>query len=70
VRRIRRVEEHREGEEGTMSLEQRMNFLLTAAQRAERNGEHHIARALRRMAEDIRPIDLPRTASVTSRDGG
>ena len=53
-----------------MSLEQRMSFLLKAAQRAERNGEHHIARALRRMAEDIRPIDLSRPLWGPARDGG
>lgn len=40
-----------------MSLEQRLNYLLKAALRAERNGDHHLARSLRRMAEDIRPID-------------
>jgi hypothetical protein len=40
-----------------MSLEQRREFLLRAALRAERNGDHRLARALRRMAEDTRPID-------------
>jgi len=38
-----------------MSVEQRMEYLLRAALRAERDGDHHIARSLRRMAEDIRP---------------
>lgn len=46
-----------------MSLEQRLNYLLRAALRAERNGDHHLARSLRRMAEDIRPID-PRLTLV------
>jgi hypothetical protein len=45
------------GEEAAMSLEQRLNYLLNAAVRAERNGDHRLARSLRRMAEDIRPID-------------
>ena len=49
-----------------MSLEQRMIYLLSAAQRAERNGEHQVARALRRMADDIRPIDRDLTPSVSS----
>lgn len=40
-----------------MSLEQRQAYLLNAALRAERNGEHGIARSLRRMAEETRPID-------------
>lgn len=40
-----------------MSLEQRLNYLLRAALRAERNGDDRLARSLRRMAEDIRPID-------------
>lgn len=40
-----------------MSLEQRLEYLLKAAVRAERNGEYRIARALRRMAADTRPID-------------
>ena len=40
-----------------MRLEQRMEYLLRAALRAEQNGQHQVARALRRMAEDTRPID-------------
>ena len=40
-----------------MRTEQRLEYLLRAAQRAERNGDLHVARALRRMAEDVRPID-------------
>jgi hypothetical protein len=44
-----------------MSLEQRLDYLLRAALRAERNGDSRLARSLRRMAEDIRPIDPRRT---------
>jgi hypothetical protein len=40
-----------------MSLEQRLNYLLRAALRAEHYGDRRLARSLRRMAEDIRPID-------------
>lgn len=47
-----------------MSMEQRIAYLLKAALRAERNGEHRIARSLRRMAEDIRPIDRAFTLTV------
>jgi hypothetical protein len=50
--------------EGIMSFEQRLEYLLTAALRAERNGETGLAHALRRMAEDIRPIDRARTLRV------
>ncbi len=39
-----------------MSVEQRVHYLLKAALRAEQNGEHRVARALRRMAGDILPI--------------
>lgn len=49
-----------------MSPEQRVEYLLRAAQRAERNGEPDVARALRRMAEDIRPIDRALTPSGTT----
>lgn len=41
-----------------MSVDQRVHYLLKAALRAERNGEYRVARALRRMAEDILPISL------------
>lgn len=47
-----------------MRMEQRLDFLLRAAQRAERNGDHEVARALRRMAEDVRPIDRALTPSA------
>lgn len=47
-----------------MSLEQRLSYLLKAALRAERNGEHGLARSLRRMAEDIQPIDRARTLTL------
>jgi hypothetical protein len=47
-----------------MSLEQRLNYLLKAALRAEHNGDHRLARSLRRMAEDIRPIDRSLTLAL------
>lgn len=49
-----------------MSLEQRLEYLLRAARRAEQNGDLHVARSLRRMAEDIRPIDRTLTLSLGS----
>lgn len=52
-----------------MSLEQRLDYLLRAAQRAERNGEAHIARVLRRMAEDTRPIEPAVTVSRRAAPG-
>lgn len=52
-----------------MSLEQRMDYLLKAAQRAERNGERRLALALRRMAEDTRPIDRALTIPLRSTPG-
>lgn len=62
VLRRRNQGRDREGtEEGAMSLEQRLNYLLRAALRAERNGDYRVARALRRMADDIQPIDPSRT---------
>lgn len=51
-----------------MSLEQRLEYLLRAAVRAEQNGEHQVARSLRRMAEETRPIDRSLTLALT--DGG
>jgi hypothetical protein len=48
-----------------MSLEQRLDYLLRAALRAERNGEYRVARSLRRMADDILPIDRTRTVVLT-----
>jgi hypothetical protein len=47
-----------------MSLEQRLEYLLKAALRAERDGELRIARILRRMAEDTRPIDRSLTLTA------
>jgi hypothetical protein len=47
-----------------MSLEQRQQYLIRAAIRAERNGDHHVARALRRMAEDTLPIDRSLTLAL------
>jgi hypothetical protein len=45
-----------------MTVEQRVRYLLKAALRAERNGEHRVARSLRRMADDILPVGAPETA--------
>lgn len=47
-----------------MSLEQRQEYLLNAALRAERNGDNEIARALRRMAAETQPIDRSLTLSL------
>ena len=50
-----------------MSTEQRLRYLLRAAVRAERNGEYRVARSLRRMAADVRPID--RSLALVADDG-
>lgn len=63
------MEESDDGEEGAMSLEQRLDYLLKAALRAERNGDARLARALRRMAEDIRPIDRAVTLAIHDANG-
>lgn len=47
-----------------MSVEQRVHYLLKAALRAERNGEHRVARALRRMADDILPLEAVDTTAI------
>ncbi len=47
-----------------MSQEQRRKYLLRAALRAERDGDYRIARSLRRMADDILPIDRSRTLAL------
>ncbi len=39
-----------------MSIEQRVRYILDAAARAEREGHERAARALRRMAEETRPL--------------
>jgi hypothetical protein len=39
-----------------MSIEQRIRYILDAAERAEREGHDRAARALRRMAEERRPL--------------
>jgi hypothetical protein len=46
-----------------MSMHERIDYLLRAASRAERNGEYRVARSLRRMARDIQPIDRTLTLS-------
>lgn len=53
-----------------MSLEQRLEYLLRAAVRAEQNGEYRVARSLRRMAADIRPIDRSLTLTVADQAAG
>ncbi len=52
------------GKEGAMSLEQRLDYLTRAALRAERDGDLRVARALRRMALDMQPIDRSLTMPV------
>lgn len=47
-----------------MSLEQRLEYLLRAALRAERAGDHRLAASLRRMAADIQPIDRALTLAL------
>lgn len=39
-----------------MSIEERIHYLLQAAMRAECEGESRIARTLRRMADEARPV--------------
>jgi hypothetical protein len=41
-----------------MSMDERISFLLRAAIRAEGEGESRVARNLRRMAEEVRPLDM------------
>lgn len=47
-----------------MSIEQRIQYLLRAAARAEAEGHLRVADALRRMAEDSRPFG-PRSGFVS-----
>lgn len=49
-----------------MRIEQRVEYLLRAAVRAEQDGDHQVARSLRRMAEDIRPIDRSRATTASN----
>ena len=49
-----------------MSMEDRVRYLLQAAMRAESEGQLRIARSLRRMAEEARP--LVTTTGVTMSD--
>lgn len=42
-----------------MSLELRIQYLLRAAARAEAEGQERVARALRRMADEARPLGSP-----------
>lgn len=40
-----------------MSIEERIRFLMQAAVRAEQEGSDRVARSLRRMAEQARPLE-------------
>ena len=42
-----------------MSLERRVQFLLRAADRAEREGNAQLATVLRKMAEELKPASGP-----------
>ena len=42
---------------GMMSVDERIRYLMQAALRAEREGSERVARSLRRMAEEARPLD-------------
>jgi hypothetical protein len=53
-----------------MSVESRVENLIRAAERAEREGNRYVATALRKMAEDLAPPNLgnlPRQLSHGSR---
>jgi hypothetical protein len=41
-----------------MSIEQRIRYILDAAERAEREGHDRAARSLRRLAEEARPLSI------------
>lgn len=41
-----------------MTVEERIQFLLHAAGRAEQEGAERVARSLRRMAEEARPLEV------------
>jgi len=43
-----------------MTVDERIRFLLRTARRAEGDGEVRIARSFRRMAEEVRPLDVSR----------
>jgi len=49
-----------------MNNDERIGFLLRAAERAELDAHHRVARAFRRMAEDARPLRGPDTAGEPS----
>ena len=40
-----------------MRIEERIRYLLRAAQRAEREGDSKAARLFRRMAEEMKPLE-------------
>jgi hypothetical protein len=42
-----------------MSAESRVEFLLRAAERAEREGNERLATSLREMARELRPAETP-----------
>ena len=41
-----------------MSIEERIRYLLQAAIRADKEGSERVARTLRRMAHELRPLDV------------
>jgi len=43
---------------GEMSIESRVEYFLRAAARAEREGNLRLAAILRKMAEELSPVDL------------
>ena len=50
-----------------MGTEQRVQFFLGAARRAELEGDLHTARILRRMAEEARPLENSRPVARAAR---
>jgi len=49
-----------------MGHESRVQFLLRAAERAEREGNAQLAAVLRKMADELKPADGPFPASPLS----
>lgn len=53
-----------------MSVEERIRYLLRAAMRAEQEGAERTARALRRMAEEARPLEVSVTVPLVHPEMG
>ena len=53
-----------------MSMDERVSFLLRIATRAEGEGEQRVARIFRRMADEIRPLDIGELGSEATRELG